>query len=482
MLSARALLLLLPACCWARAAEVSRLDLANAYLRFDGALAAHPATGKRLGEIGHDFDAATLAFFAGRNDDALRAIDAQTLRLLTDDQATEADRAALSLHVAIDPGTWAITMNRAPVVRCYPLYPLAAGEAPPQKLRLQIEPLDSQDPPLEIEIPWPTHATAETPAQTDIREVGAFGPGMYELRLQAGSGPMLFMGRFRVAPEPLSMVRQAYADRLAKIKPDGAESAEALAICQARNELLTDQPDEKVSAQLLADPVKLIPALASEIEALESGRDPYRRREGDYWRTLATSKAPIPLRVYAPRAACGDVPGPVVIALHGAGGDENMFFDAYGAGVLKRLADERGFLAVTPSTYGFGGKPENLTALLDSLANHYAIDRQRVYLLGHSMGAAAAATLAREAPEQVTVACCLAGGATFSADDHPAPILIIAAENDQVIPAARLKPGAEKAIAWGLPVEFRVAPDHGHTTIVGALTSEGVDWLLARRR
>lgn len=479
----RALLVLL-SCSGARAADVSRIDLANAYLRFDRALASHPPEGPRLGEIGRDFDRATLAFFAGKNADALRTINEQTLRLLTGDHVTDEQRAAASLHVDVEPATWAVTMGRAPLVRYFPLYPPAEGPAAPGGLRLALAPTDppSAAPTIEVDLPWSSEATAERPARADILDVGRLQPGAYELRLQDEAGLSLFMGRFRVVRRPLDGVRAANAARLEKIKAHGGELAEALAICQSRNELLADVPDEKRSAQFLADPETLVPQLRGEIEELEQGRDPYRRRVGDYWRTLTAGTSRIALRVYAPRAVCGEEPAPVVVALHGAGGDENMFFDAYGAGLLKRLADEHGFLAAAPSTYAFGGKPENLATLLDSLGRHYAIDRQRVYLVGHSMGAGAAAALARGAPEAVAAACCLAGGGTFGRDDKPSPLLVIAAENDQVIPADRLQRGFEKAVELGMPVEFRVAPGHGHTTVVGARLPEGVAWLLARRQ
>ena len=40
----------------------------------------------------------------------------------------------------------------------------------------------------------------------------------------------------------------------------------------------------------------------------------------------------VPFRVFAPPTSDDGAKRPLIIALHGAGGDENMFMDAYGAG------------------------------------------------------------------------------------------------------------------------------------------------------
>src|SRR5690606_39354128 len=56
---------------------------------------------------------------------------------------------------------------------------------------------------------------------------------------------------------------------------------------------------------------------------------------------------------------------PLVIAFHGAGGEESQWLEAYGSGALAKLARERGFLLVAPRTYPLVGKPERMVALLE---------------------------------------------------------------------------------------------------------------------
>ena len=82
---------------------------------------------------------------------------------------------------------------------------------------------------------------------------------------------------------------------------------------------------------------------------------------------------------------------PLVIALHGMGGDENSMFDSYG-GVLKREAERVGFVVACPkgrdsaSMYR-GSAEQDVMDVLAEVRRDYKIDPNRIYLMGHSMGA-----------------------------------------------------------------------------------------------
>ena len=72
--------------------------------------------------------------------------------------------------------------------------------------------------------------------------------------------------------------------------------------------------------------------------------------------------------------------------------------------VAPRLAAEANLVLVSPATTAFARSPATLDSLLAVLGREHRIDATRVYLLGHSMGAGAAAKLAGERPQRVRAA------------------------------------------------------------------------------
>jgi poly(3-hydroxybutyrate) depolymerase len=205
--------------------------------------------------------------------------------------------------------------------------------------------------------------------------------------------------------------------------------------------LLVDTVSAERSAEFLAEPTALARAVTAEVAALEKGRNPYARREGDLWRSYrGTNGSTVPVRVIAPPGAASKSMG-VLIALHGAGGDENMFAMAYGQGVAARLARENNLLFVSPATTPFMSSAVQFDSLMAVLGRDYRIDPARVYLMGHSMGAGAAARLVQERPQAIAAVACLAGGSAVTAAGAP-PMLFIGAALDPIIPAARVKAAA----------------------------------------
>jgi poly(3-hydroxybutyrate) depolymerase len=199
-------------------------------------------------------------------------------------------------------------------------------------------------------------------------------------------------------------------------------------------------------------------------------------------RTLpAGPGAPIPYRVYAPANRAPGARLPLVVALHGAGGDENMFLEAYGAGAIRGLADTRGFIVVTPATMPMLRSTDALARLIDTLATELPVDRARVYLLGHSLGAAAAWNLARLRPDLVAAVVCISGacgGVPAPAPPRVPPLLSVVGELDPIAQPARVEAAAAEARAAGRAVEFRLVPGYGHTLVVGVVLPDVVDWLL----
>jgi predicted esterase len=171
----------------------------------------------------------------------------------------------------------------------------------------------------------------------------------------------------------------------------------------------------------------------------------------------------LPTRQFCPE---GDGPFPLIVALHGAGGDENMFFDAYGDGTIARLAFDRNVALVSPPTIPFSLSPKLFERFLDEVARDMPIDRSRVLVVGHSMGAMAASRLAVSNQALIAGAACIAGFADAPNDRTAAPRAVYFAELDPIFAADRVRASADAARERGLVVD-RVLP-------------QAIEWLLAR--
>ena len=115
------------------------------------------------------------------------------------------------------------------------------------------------------------------------------------------------------------------------------------------------------------------------------------------------------------------------------------------------------------------------------LAAELPVDRTRVYLLGHSLGAAAAWNVARQRPDLVAAIACISGacgGVPAPAPPRVPPLLSVVGELDPIAQPARVEALVAEARAAGRAVEFRLVPGYGHTLVVGAVLPDVIDWLL----
>lgn len=107
--------------------------------------------------------------------------------------------------------------------------------------------------------------------------------------------------------------------------------------------------------------------------------------------------------LFVPSKYDKDKKWPLIIALHGLGGNPNQFLRTRG---LTDLAEKHGYIVAAPMGYNTKGwygsvglkganmEPENLGELsekdvmnvLDIVKKDYAVDSERIYLMGHSMG------------------------------------------------------------------------------------------------
>lgn len=444
---------------------ISRADLADVYLRFERALNQHPP--KDATAINKAFDGATLQFFSGTFGDTARTICQLTDGLLYGDAVTSNRAFASSLKVSIVPAVLRLDEPAPPAIRVEPMYAAQAVGA----VSIKIVGADGR---IVLERP------VTEPRALIAADPGAFRVGTYRVQVFAGDEG-LFSTRFVVTDRSLNVVRDELLKKLDSAAKATAELDQAIGACRSRINLLTDLPSADNSAEFLSDPTELRALTTAEVEAILSGKDPYHDRRGDYWRTISLKGAEVPCRMYAP-ASLPKSGAPVIIAMHGMGGDEAMFMDGYGAGEMKRIAEKRGFLLICPRTEFMTGNPLALEQVIAAAGYCYDIDRSRVYLLGHSLGAMTAGGLSAQRPDKVAAACLIAGTGRFSKGKPVPPTLVISGEFDPLMRADQVRAGVKQGVDAGMPVELRLIPGRGHTLIVGEQLDSAAEWLLKHKK
>lgn len=318
---------------------------------------------------------------------------------------------------------------------------------------------------------------ADSPKTADL------APTTFDVVVRISGEPDFGTSRLIVAPRALDGVREELVRTLNGVG-DTEELRTAIQIARRRVALLSDSPNENNVSQIQANYTELPDDVRDEVSALAAGKNPYRHWVGDLWRPIIVdANTPIPCRVYAPAAAAGDTPLPLVIALHGATGDESMFIDAHAGGLITDLADREGFIVACPATTAFAENASNFDKLVNQLSADYTIDRKQVFVMGHSMGAVAAGVLARSRGSEIAGVICF-GNAKLPEKGEPnmSPTLVVLGELDRVSEADAIRKAAKLAKDRGLPVDLINKASFGHTLVVGAALPDAVDWMFQRKQ
>jgi hypothetical protein len=354
--------------------QVGRYELGNRLGRFERAWETADPT-IRLRSTPR-MEKAVSAFFSLRLSEAARQLDEAWLTTQTKHPLDPATRWLISHRVACDTRLYDATTT-AIVIRLQPFYGVELERPPVVKIRLRLQ-KDGDEHFQETVVSW------ETMKDGHRWNHGAIDAGDYQLSVCAISEdrPDLEIG------EIVLSYCERLADRLQSCRewneknsnlgtPTG--TATVRQVCNQLESLLQGKVPE---ADLPADRrlrfcEELIAAKCQSPKRLNADHP------GDYCVTLKINKTSLPVRLNIP--ADVERPLPVLIAFHGAGGSENMFFETYGAGRLVDLAEERGWLVVSPRQ-GLFGLRMDVSQIVQVLSEHFEIDREHVFLLGHSMG------------------------------------------------------------------------------------------------
>jgi polyhydroxybutyrate depolymerase len=193
---------------------------------------------------------------------------------------------------------------------------------------------------------------------------------------------------------------------------------------------------------------------------------------GTYSREIEAAGRRWTYKVHVPSQYRPDQDTPLVLLLHGAGGDGELYLEATG---WRKKSNEAGFIVVAPD--GLPSRPllpaqnlinprvwnagnlrersnrvkindiEFFRKLLNQIKQDYSVDKQRIYVTGHSNGGGMTFMLATELPDFAAIAPVMAlywrSKPSLAA---PVSTLYMVGTKDPVIP---LDGGASKLSIWG---------------------------------
>src|SRR5205085_12566601 len=231
---------------------------------------------------------------------------------------------------------------------------------------------------------------------------------------------------------------------------------------------------------------------AAMLDALAAGKDPFSGRKGDF-RKAYLSKADNtyqPYRVFVPSSYDGTRSFPLVIALHGMGGDENSYFDYYANGLFKEEAERHGYLVACPKGRGpasmyMGDAERDVLDVMAEMVRAYRVDPDRVYLTGHSMGGFGTLSVAMNHPELFAAIAPVSGGVMSPlglAKIARVPQLIIHGDADRTVPVERSRIIVAADKKNGAEVKYIEVPGGDHGSVVAPHFKDVFDWFDAHKR
>lgn len=188
---------------------------------------------------------------------------------------------------------------------------------------------------------------------------------------------------------------------------------------------------------------------------------------------LPEANADMPYTLFVPSTYDPKTPAPLVVDLHGLNITplQQILFDG-----TTDLAERYGFIVLAPMGFNlsswWGSRPGTELAEIDTMAvlklirETYAIDGDRVYLMGHSMGGAGTYYLGGKYNEIWAGLALISGAggiAAGTAEKYTSiPTLIMHGARDSIVPPATSRRAVAALQAVGAPHIYLEFPDKDH--------------------
>jgi predicted peptidase len=233
---------------------------------------------------------------------------------------------------------------------------------------------------------------------------------------------------------------------------------------------------------------------SATLDRIEKGEDPLRASRGDIqWAYRSAIDDMVqPYRFYIPANYDAKKKWPMVVALHGMGGDENSFFAGYDNGAIRRVAEERGYVVVCPKGRGpysmyLAAAERDVIDVINEMKRDFSIDDDRVYLMGHSMGGYGSWSIAVNNPDVFAAIGPIAGGGTpFSRPKLKAithiPWVVVHGDNDPTVPVEESRKMVKAGKELGVEIKYIEVPGGNHGDVVVPAFKDIFDWFDAHKR
>lgn len=335
-----------------------------------------------------------------------------------------------------------------------------------------------------------------TPAVIEIR-APEIEDGNYrlEVKLKAAEGEPIVKTVVVHIERGLSAQAAAAKARIAKIKTElSAKRQEALLDSLASAEYRVSLIDMASASQINFERINFrdeIRQANAMLDDLQARRDPFAARRGDFKKAYRSKvdNTLQPYRIFVPASYDRSKAYPLIIALHGMGGDENSYFDSYKNGAFKIEAEQRGYIVACPkgrepASMYVGAAEQDVLDVIAEVRRAYNIDADRIYATGHSMGGFGSWSIAINHPELFAAIAPVAGGGNPLAMKKIAhvPQLVVHGDNDKTVPVDRSRVMVAAAKGIGTEIKYIEVPGGNHIDVAAATFKDVFDWFDTHRR
>lgn len=426
------------------------------YVSYNTLLASSTLSAEKKAEVTALGKQAMGARTAGQYGEALKLLHKGTA-LMRGLEWTPAVSKAASYDLSVDHAVW--EPGKTIVLRLKPMYEADPGAPEPLSGTIALQPLPEGEP-------------------VKLGRIKGDSASITVPRVPAGAYRMELM--LQPIPEPKKLtvvVAPGLPDRAAALRGRvaGLKAANGPALWTLRYlaDLVERADHSEISAQL---PFDRELRLGEEIAAaLEKGSDAFAGRTGDLHLAYLSKIDDTlqPYRLYVPGGYKADKPAPLIIALHGMGGDENSLFDRYNDPQLQIQAEKRGFLVAAPkgrdsaSMYR-GPAEQDVMDVLAQVRALYNVDAKRIYLMGHSMGGYGTWSVAVNHPDVFAALAPFAGGGNPADLEkiRNVPEIVFHGDADKTVNVESSRRMVEAAKKLGIEVKYIEIPGGGHGDIV----------------